>query len=402
MSPTKAPTKLKRPEPFEVGPIKVRVVRGPHKEDPRSWYWRAVRYQDGDERTLWTGWASRSEATEIAARMVAEGLIDPDDRPAGPVLDLRRATVADLLDAWKEEQRIRAGLGEDWRPLPGGRASLARNTAINYRNQCKALCAILGRVRLEELSARTIARYREARRAAGRKPIVVHFELCSLRTAWTWGRELGQAPARDFPNLGTCDPTPGEQYTPTPDEVAAVLEHLTGWPRLCAALLEATGARLAEIGALRWGDLDPRKKEAILGRHADARKTGERRVPLPLDLWTALELHRGKAGPAGLILGPDLRGVERQFRRRLIAACKAAEVEVFTAKGYRRLMSRRLMRAGTDPKAYEEIMGHGFNVGLRWYRIEVGAEDRRAALERAGIGERPAGQVIKGPWKASG
>lgn len=390
MPPTKTPTKNKRPEPFEVGPIKVRVVRGPHKEDPRSWYWRAVCYRDGDERTLWTGWAPRTEATEIAARLLAEGRLDPDQRPAGPMLDLRRATVADLLDAWKEEQRIRAGLGEDWKPIPGGRPALGRNTALNYRSQCKALSETLGGVRLEELSARTLSRYREARRAQGRRPNVVQFELQSLRHAWSWGREIGIAPARDFPSLGRCATEPADQHTPTPGELAAVLERLTGWPRLCAVILEATGARVAEIGALCWGDLDRKAGEVILGRHANARKTGERRVPLARSAWTALDAW-GEGAPEARILGPTPETVRGHFTLLVRRACKSAGIEAFTSKGYRRLMSRRLMQTGIDAKVYEELMGHSFEVGLRWYRTEVGPLDRRAALERAGVGAPPAG-----------
>jgi integrase len=113
-------------------------------------------------------------------------------------------------------------------------------------------------------------------------------------------------------------------------------------------------------------------------------------VPLARSAWTALDAW-GEGAPEARILGPTPETVRGHFTLLVRRACKSAGIEAFTSKGYRRLMSRRLMQAQIDAKVYEELMGHSFEVGLRWYRTEVGPLDRRAALERAGVGAPPAG-----------
>ena len=83
-----------RPKPFQVGPVRVRAIRGPR--DDGSWYFRAERYRDNTSETVWTGWATVERVTRILAGLVADDRLDEALASRGEHLD----TVKDLLEVW--------------------------------------------------------------------------------------------------------------------------------------------------------------------------------------------------------------------------------------------------------------------------------------------------------------
>ena len=74
-------------------------------------------------------------------------------------------------------------------------------------------------------------------------------------------------------------------------------------------------------------------------------------------------------------------------------ACEAAGVPRFTPYGLRRAAVDAMARAGVDVGTAAAITGHSPEVMLKHYRT-VSEADRRAAVEKAGLGVIPAGEVV--------
>lgn len=232
----------KRPRPIAVGPVRVRVVRGPHAEDARRWYWRAERYQDGSAVAVWAGWGTADEASRAVAALVAEG------GDAAPRRDARRspdtiATVGDLLAYWLGAQRERADISQ--------RTVDDRASAVSH------LTEIIGGILVHRLDSEALARYRDARIRGGGATSTTAHELGIARQAWRWGRERGYVPDRDIRPPAVRIVPVRCRRTPTPEDISAVYARLREpWERRCYALLAATGARLGEIASLTWERVD--------------------------------------------------------------------------------------------------------------------------------------------------
>jgi integrase len=62
----------------------------------------------------------------------------------------------------------------------------------------------------------------------------------------------------------------------------------------------------------------------------------------------------------------------------------------------------RMARSGVDVATAASLTGHSPEVMLRHYR-QVSDEDRKKAVVKARLGHFPEkGQVIQGPWEATG
>jgi integrase/recombinase XerC len=162
------------------------------------------------------------------------------------------------------------------------------------------------------------------------------------------------------------------------------MARLEGWPRLALLLLYATGARLGEVGALRWEDVD-----LVAGPVHLHGKTGGRTVPLHPQVLAAIE-----AAPRR---GIFVLGIEpitiHGLRYHLDSACYRAKVPRWTPHGLRRLACDTLYRAGVDVGTAAAVLGHSPQVALRYYRRASDA-DMREAVARARLGVLPAGDVI--------
>jgi hypothetical protein len=72
-------SKPKKPSKIIIEPIRARAIRGPHKKNPKSWYWRPEYHHAGTTENLGCFWATRQEARERITE-VARG---QGHRPAG-------------------------------------------------------------------------------------------------------------------------------------------------------------------------------------------------------------------------------------------------------------------------------------------------------------------------------
>lgn len=348
----KTPAKFKKPEPRACGDIRYRVVRGPREADGR-WYWRAERYFSGGGETVWTGWGTVGEADQQVAQI---GAGQSRSRPG------ELTTVADLISCWLATQEDRAEAGD-----------LSPQSLKIRINQCKALKAGIGAVRLDRLDRGTLEGYRNQRiRTVASR--MAAYELRALHAAWRWAREEGHIDTRDLARVSVKIVARRDTPAPSPDTVRAVVAQLDGWARLAVLLLEGTGCRSGEIGSLTWDRVDLRAREIRV--HG---KTGARTVPLLPSLVDELS----KWPRTGDKVFPILF---RNIGERIRFACKVAGVPLFTPQGLRRAAVGALYRSGADVGTSGKILGHSPAVALRHY-YEATPEDRRAAMEAAGLGQ---------------
>lgn len=361
---------VKAPKPVVVGRVHARPRRGPRAAG--EWYWQARVHEDGASRTVWTGWATAEGIVrELAGLVARDGLDAPAPKPAAVV------TVRDLLETWTAAQQARA----DIRP----------NTLLNYELAARHLATVLGEVRLDRLDLPAVERFRDQRLRGGASTGTVALQVGVLTMAWTWGRQLGACPARDLPRLSMkFQPSPKRnRNTPTPEDIARVLAELDGWPRLAFRLLASTGARMGEVAALRWRDVDFDNGEVHFRG-----KTGARTFPLLPDVIE--ELRRwGPGAAADGIFGVKAVTVYGQMRSRYLGrACERAGVRPFSPHALRRAAVDTFAGEGVDIGTAASLLGHSPKVMLEHYRV-ASAKDRRKAVALARLGCVPEGKVLE-------
>lgn len=361
-----------RPKPFGVADVRVRVIRGP--KDGR-WYWRAELHLD-DGRTLWTGWASRTEAQQIVAEIVAGGIAPKKAKASDGMHPEDVRLVADLLDVW-------IGMQEQ-------RADIVERSLIVYKRSADRLEEVIGHVPLAQLRQRTLELYRDTQLGKGLAPRTVATDLERLAAAWKWGRAVAVVPPEDLPVVTVRLPS-SPKRTPSAGEVARVIDAISiPWRRLAVRLLYATGARIGEIAFLTWDDVD--LEEGVL--YLDG-KTGPRMAPLLPEVVAELREWRASMHPPTLeVLGVTYNTVRVNVQRALDEACTAAGVRRFTSHALRRAAVDHLQRCGVDVATAAALLGHTPGTMLKYYR-QASASDVRAAVLRSRLGALPEGKVIQ-------
>jgi integrase len=358
-----------RPKPFGIGDVRCRATRGP--KDGR-WYWRAEIH--GEKRTVWTGWASRKEAQQVVAQLVAEGIQPPAPPTTDEVHMDDVRTVGDLLDVW-------VGMQQD-------RQDIAERSVRVYAQAADRITPIVGHVLMDRMTVRQMELIRDTMLRAGRAPRTVLLDLQRLQAAWTWGQEMTIAPLHPLP-LPTVRLPKEVKRTPTPAEVAAVLEQVTiPWRHLAIRLMYQTGARIGEVASLTWDQVD-----LVRGVIVVTGKTGPRPIPLQREMHAELQrLHAVSQRPE--VLSVTYNTARVGIQRELARACEAAGVQPWSSHGFRRATVDQLLRAGIDIGTAAALMGHSPQVMLQHYR-QATADDLVDAVQRARLGVLPAGDVVE-------
>lgn len=363
------------PKPIRVGPIWLDVMASRGCRDGR-WYWRARTYEGKREHTVWTGRATAKEATKKAAELHANG----EERAAKTGEYRPDTTIEILLRAWR---------GEVVKPDPDVRPSSKAQT----KSRARALVAKLGAIRIDRLTARDLVAYRDARYAEGRSRRTVQAELFfTLAPAWRWARGIGLAPDRDLALPEIRIPKDDPKRVPTQDEIERVHAQLAGWPRIVHRLLHATGARIGEIGSLRWCDVDEARGELRVTGKTDARIVPVRpEVLKDLQAW-----HPSDAHPTDTVSGVRSSTCSREMGDFLRDACEAEGIEPYTAHALRRAMVDTLRRAGVDVATAAKWLGHSPAVMLKVY-AQPDENDLRRAMEAAqpGTMKTAHGRVVR-------
>ena len=301
------------------------------------------------------------------------------------------AKVADLLRMWQEAKSF------DWQPT----------TARDYRNRCRAIETDLGGVRLVDLDPFRIDAWVAQMRRAGVGEGAVRGRIAALRTACGWG--VSRKLLRSNPVAEAKPKTrsiPRKSRLSAQQVVALVSAAAEEGTRASLALRLAavTGARAAEVVALRWDDVSEgtlhigRQRHSVDGKPLvrDRTKNGAARdVALDPATVGAIESWRTEwaeaAGESGQWMfelpgeagAPSPRWLYDVFRR----AARRAGVPTGRVGGYvlhdlRHWSASTALRDGHDVVTVAARLGHSPEVLLRVYaqEVEEGQVDVAASL----------------------
>jgi integrase len=236
--------------------------------------------------------------------------------------DSRSVTVAKAAELWLESCEA---------------AGLERASLVAYRQRAELhITPILGALRISQLTVplvrgfedrlrrdgRSSAMVRNARRALGgiladaqERGLVAQNVVYSLRK----NRRSRRADGNGKLKIGVDIPSPAEMRA-----IVGKLPHIEDAARWRPLLLTAifTGLRASELRGLRWDDVDLKASEIHVRQRADRygkigrpkSEAGERAIPLPPMLVTALREHR-LASPRtelGLVFANSKDGIEHR------------------------------------------------------------------------------------------
>ena len=311
---------------------------------------------------------------EIRAAMLALA-VQGAAKPTAPVR-ARVHTVRDLLEYWV------AAVEDDLSLRPG--------TRVNARRCGRHLARTIGDVHIAS-AATCLDEHRAQRSREGAAASTIRLEAGVLITAWRWAARRGLVPTGAPERPRVAHRPVRSRYTPTADDVAAILHALRDappWVTVSLRLLWSTGCRLGEIGQLRVADVD-----LVHGAIRVDGKTGPREVPVAASVLAHLRPFLADKAPAAAVWPVTWMTFRASLGPVYLArACDAAGIPHVIPHAFRRAVVDMLYEAGTDPGDAAALLGHTVAVALQRYRTSR-MERRRAAVERAGLGALP-GEVI--------
>lgn len=308
----------------------------------------------------------------------------------GAALPAERQTFAAFAERWQE----------------AARSTVRERTFEGYRVLLGQAVHSLGRIRLARLEPSDLMRLYDARRAEGAAPAtVLHLHRAvyrCLRDAERWG-DVARNVARlvDAPKVGRS-----EMRALSAEEARALLRAAEG-DRLEALLVVAlsTGARLGEMLALSWADVDfdagtiavraslvptPRGLE----RHEPKTARSRRRIEIEPRVVAALRRHKARQAAERLIarelwsdggyvfcdeIGRPLDGrtIIRSWFRPLLAKASLPRIRIHDL---RHSYASIALAQGVHPKVVQEALGHStIAVTLDLYSHVVPSLQRDAA-----------------------
>jgi integrase len=276
-----------------------KCMKGHRKADGRCsgrctrWYYvlEAAPTADGRRRRQWSGGYPTRKAAEVAERE------ELHRRDSGIMLSPEKVTLAAFAGRWLDYM---ATLGRDERTLERYRELLDLHALPSLGG---LPLRQLQPAHLADLYGRLLRSGRRDGRPGGLHPRTVgHIHRVlhrMLKQAVRW-RLLAVSPAADLelPSMPAS-----QMVTLTRGQVATLLAAADGWLHTLVLLGVATGARLGELLALRWVDVDLDQGTVRIGR--SLRVVGRRlQVKGP----------KTEAGYRMVALGPTVIGALRRLR----------------------------------------------------------------------------------------
>lgn len=220
-------------------------------------------------------------------------------------------------------------------------------------------------------------------------------KVFKIYARWSWEQAgLGKSPVEDVADIQERRSKSGRALSA--DELGKLIEAVgEHYPQHFAMLMVAvsTGARISEVTALEWGDLEDGmirfRRHQVDGHVYDGTKTGkEVRAVLLDEVKDALQAHRvtlvGKqaAGLADGLIFPDAVGGYRQrsaTHKWMRLACAKAGIEQCSFHDLRRTFNTMLLASGANHILVQALTGHSTDAMTVHYS-HVSDDDRRAVV----------------------
>ncbi len=300
------------------------------------------------------------------------------------------ATVGDLLELWQQAKAF------DWQPT----------TVAAHRSRANLIAKDLGTVRLVDLDPFRIDAWLAKMRRDGVGEGAIRSRVGSLRAALSWGisrRMLRSNPITEAaPSLKTGRRT----ARPEPEQVVAIIGAAAqegARAALALRLSAITGARSAEVVALRWDDVNGDRLTIGRQRHSQNGKAiirsqtktgGSRSVVLDagtvgaIDAWhreadeTAGAATEWMLSEPGASEPPSPRWLYEVFVRAARSAGVATGRSGLVLHDLRHWAASTALRDGHDPVTVAARLGHSPETLLRVYaqEVEQGQEGVAASL----------------------
>ncbi|MEO7572343.1 MAG: site-specific integrase [Acidimicrobiales bacterium] len=300
-------------------------------------------------------------------------------------------TVAALLEMWQDAKRT------DWQPT----------TIRDVRGRCARIAAELGYVRLIDLDPIQVDAWLIGMRRDGVGEGAIRGRVQTLRSALSWGvsrRLLRSNPVSDArPRVATGR----RSRRPESDQVVALIAAATAESSragLALRVAAVTGARAAEVVALRWDDLAGDRLLIGRQRHSyggvalirEQTKTGgSRRVVLDAGTVAAIRERHAEAdalvgaptdwmlAEAGAAEPPSPRWLYDVFvRAAAVAGVPTGRNRGLVLHDLRHWAASTALKDGHDPVTVAARLGHSPEMLLRIYAQEIddGQVDVAASL----------------------
>lgn len=256
--------------------VRKRSWKTPNGETKEAW---VVDYRDQHgERHLKT-FARKKDADAHHAAVavsVRAGIHTPESRSL---------TVAEAGEIWLKASEA---------------AGLERSTVDSYRSSLRLhVVPLLGRVKIAQLNLPTVRKFEDDLAAGKRSRTTIHSARGALGALLAEAQERGlvaQNVVRSMSN-GRGRAVERRQRgklkigvdVPSPDEIRALIAHLTDRRRPLLLTAIFTGLRISELRGLRWADIDLKAGRLTVHQRADRygkigrpkSAAGERVIPLP-------------------------------------------------------------------------------------------------------------------------
>jgi integrase len=275
---------------------------------------------------------------------------------AGELAAMRMPDVAFNGEAPQVE--MLRDVAERWR---ASRVDVSERTAINHRVDLARLYPALGHRPFDAITAADVA---SCIGSLGLKKETLRKTLTTLAQVFDFA-SVSPNPARDKMIVRLPRETRAEVAPPTAKHVESVYRLLPSAYRLPTLVLDATGMRVGELEALRWGDVDETAgKWRVSGAVAKTRRA--RWVPVTQAVFAAVvELVPREDRDLDVAVFPDF-GADR-FRTALQRACKASGTPVFSPHDLRHRRATLWHLSGVPAADAAAWLGHTPTEHLRTY-----------------------------------
>lgn len=311
----------------------------------------------------------RSKSLEKLKQKVSDAKI----RGGGEIMSRRAETAPDRTEKPTVRAFVDTWLADVVKPKADSTGATTHETySIMWRKHARPL--VDDDVLLADYAARDVVQLYASLRKAKKSPSVIEKTATMFSAAFSYAVKIGEyAGLNPFRMVPRPTYEARERRSLTEEEARRFVKAAKGDRyELLWLLLLGTGARLGEMLALRWSDLDTKQRTLAIrnavkegtgpARIGRTKTGGTRQVRLPAIVIDALKNYRKelRAG-AGFIFTTDSGGHPRRsnLRSRYFAPiCKAAGIEGLTIHGLRHTAATLALAAGAPAKAVASRLGH--------------------------------------------